>query len=294
MGIYEGIRRAAFNEITDQDEVWINNFLSPNQAVIENAFSRDKVYPSVKNASPGPSGMGFQQFIFTKMQIVGIILLLLALFIIVVFLTQRIYLTEYLFTHTRYKLPEAGKNPLKNFIISIDNQVGVDWICYQFELRNDEIYLYDFIDQPEVEGLKLKDHEKAVVFQNIHCVKNISSFSSSLLGLFKQFVRNGKAVFITSGASLKELTGTIADTHEKLVFSEAFADFLSYTVPINFHRKAFKIPFTCLSMDKMEVAEKNMTLKMMKSALYSDPKVKLLENELADKEKREEPPQEKS
>src|SRR5690606_19588380 len=50
---YEGIRRASFNEITDQDEVWVANFLSPNQAVVENAFSRDKVYPSLGNTVDG-------------------------------------------------------------------------------------------------------------------------------------------------------------------------------------------------------------------------------------------------
>jgi hypothetical protein len=276
---YEGIRRASFNEITDQDEAWIANFLAPNQAVIENAFSRDKVYPSADTVD-AQRGVGFQQFIFTKIEILGIILLLLALFIMVVFLTQRIYLTEYLFTHSRYKLPEAGKNPVKNFVISVDNQVGIDWICYQFEIKIGEVYLYDFIEQPEVDGLKSIDLEKAVVFQNIHCIKNLSSFSTPLLGLFKQLGRNNKLIFITSGASLKELTGTIAEAHEKLVFSEAFADFLSYTVPVNFHKKASKLPFARLPMDKMEVAEKAMTLKMMKSALYSDPKVRLLENEV--------------
>src|SRR5690606_39249023 len=81
-------------------------------------------------------------------------------------------------------------------------------------------------------------------------------------------------------ASLKELTGTITDIHEKLVFSEVFSDFLSYTVPLNFHRKASNLPFTPHAMDKMDVAEKNMTLKMIKSALYNDPKVRLLENEV--------------
>src|SRR5690606_28154819 len=109
---------------------------------------------------------------------------------------------------------------------SMDNQVGIDWICYQFDLKDDEVYLYDFIEQPEVDGLKSNDLEKAVVFQNIHCIKNLSSFSTPLLGLFKQLGRNNKLIFITSGASLKELTGTIAEAHEKLVFSEAFADFL--------------------------------------------------------------------
>src|SRR5690606_13400010 len=247
---YEGIRRAFFNELTDQDEAWIANFLAPNQAVIENAFSRDKVYPSVGNTVDGQLGMGFRQFILTKIEIIGIVLLLLALFILVVFLTQRIYLTEYLFTHSRYKLPNTDKNPLNNFIISLDNQVGVDWICYQFDLKNEEIYFYDFIEQPEVDSLKISDVEKAVVFQNIHCIKNLSAFSTPLFGLFKHYARNRKPIFFTSGTSLKELTGRIADPHEQLVFSEVFADFLSYTVPINFHRKAVVLPYESISVDK--------------------------------------------
>ena len=280
---YEGIRRTSFGEITDRDESWINNFLAPDQAVLENSFGRKNVYQSNGKGDGGKitSGeTGFEQFVFNKIQMAGTVILLLSLFILVVFLTQRIYLTEYLFTHSRYRLPEASNNPGPNFIISIDTRVGINWILNQFSLQPHDVHLYDFIEHPQIEDLKLVDLERVLIFQNIHCVTNMAGLSIPLMKLFNQYKSTKKPLFITSGSSLNDLMSNLGDTHEKLIFSEVFAEFMSYTIPINFQRKAFNLPYSELSMDEMETTEKNQLTRNLESPLFKDPKVRLLENEV--------------
>lgn len=281
---YEEIRRTSFSEIIDQDEKWINNFLAPDQAVIENSFSRENVYQLNGNGDyswlPPATGLGFNQDLFNKIQILGTMILLLFLFILVVFLTQRIFLTEYLFTHSRYRLPEACQYSLKNFIISIDNQVGVNWILYQFKLQPEDIFLYDFIEHPQLEDLKLIDWKKVVILQNIHCCKNVFELNAPLLELFYHYNSSQKPLFITSGSSLKDLMSNSKDSHEKLIFSEVFAGFISYTITINFQKRVFKLPYASLPMEEMEMVEKMQFSKSKESPLFTDSKVKILENEV--------------
>lgn len=281
---YEEIRRASFSEIIDRDERWINNFLAPDQSVIENSFSRENVYPLNGSGNyswlPPSTGLGSNQNLLNTVQILGTMVLLLFLFILVVFLTQRIYLTEYLFTHSRYRLPEACKYSLKNFIISIDSQVGLNWILYQYKLKPEEVFLYDFIEHPEVEDLKSIDGKTVVILQNIHCFKNIIELNAPLLKFIHQYHSTQKPLFITSGASLKDLMNNLKNPHEKLIFSEVFEGFISYTVPINFQNRTFKLPYASLPTEEMEVVEKIQFSKSKVSILYNDPKVKILENEV--------------
>lgn len=266
---YEGLRRIFFAEISDQEETQIYDFIAPDQATIQNSFLWRDIYPS-GSAKPGP--------FFNGMQMITILVLLVSLFILVIFLTQRIYLTEYLFTHSRYRLPLTGSTSKKNYVVCVDKQVAFEWICYQFGINNDEVFVYDLIEHPELNDLGQIRFESVLLIQHIHCLKNPFDFTRPFLELVRR--HPSKKIFISSGTSIKELLSGPGDHFDKLLLSEVLSEFLSHTVPLNFRTSSFHLPYFHGPLAGMDTEERKLASKLLESPLFTDSKVGTLEHEV--------------
>src|SRR5690606_33626971 len=64
---YEGIRRTSFNEISDQDEAFVNNFLAPDKSVIADSFKSRNIYQT--NGRGGAVSENGTLLLFNEIQI---------------------------------------------------------------------------------------------------------------------------------------------------------------------------------------------------------------------------------
>lgn len=238
---FERYRRNFFSEIFNQDDTRIADFLAPDFSHLKSYFAGN-MDQNPNTSRPAPDEAGLTQRLVNVLINLTFFTVFGALCILVIFLTQRIYLTEYLFTHNRYRLPTACKESIRNFIVSIDNGVAVDWISYHFDLDPDNLIKYDFIEHPDAQDFVFEE-DKAIVIQNIHCFKNVYELVTPLVILLNQCIRQKTPLFITSGSSLNDLLDSVGDQNENLRLSEVFSGFISYTIPLNFSRISYNLPF---------------------------------------------------
>jgi hypothetical protein len=257
---FERYRRIFFSRIINQDEPKIANFLAPDLTLIKKYFNK-KMDQEENEKLLNKAERGALYIVF--------FIIIASFFVLVIVLTKRIFLTEYLFTHNRYHLPKPCKKSPQNFIVCIDNRIAMDWIFHQFDLQPNEIDRYDFIEHPDKLDLVINAN-KAVILQNIHCIKDIKELKSPMLALLNKCKEANKILFITSGSSLKDLINALVDPYDKLVFSEVFSDFISYTIPINYQRKAYNLPYPPFSIEDAKLASNKL----------KDQKIIVLKNEV--------------
>lgn len=253
---FEKNRRNFFGDIINQENTRIANFLAPDLVHLRSFFTDKQEEKHAASQLPSADIDLTQQLLHLLVSLL-FVTVLGAICILVIFLTQRIYLTEYLFTQNLYHLPQACKNSFKNFIVSIDNRAAVDWIAYHFGLNADEWVSYDFLEHPTDQDFTFEKN-KVIVLQNIHCFKNLNVLVPPLIKLLNKCIQQKTPLFITSGSSLKDLLGFLSEREEKRMVSEMFSDFISYTIPINFSRSSYNLPFPPLSVEKTVLGQKKL------------------------------------
>jgi len=249
---FEAVRRITFNRITDQIDPRVNRFISPQRELLLDSFEKPNkahlLNRKVENPDQGiPNGIlsRFLGKIMDNLFLFIISLLLGILFFkLILFLSSRIFLSEYLFTFEKNKLPENLKEGKYNFLICTDNEKAKPWIEEQFDIPKEKSLHIDLEFPIEIEEIisdKYWSKAKAVLIENIHLPLKLDELRDDLAKIIQKTQENNLYLFVTSGKSFRELIYNIPDQEERLAFSELFAPFLIHTIPLNFLHSEFKL-----------------------------------------------------
>lgn len=278
---HEKLRRLNFSRIANNVEERVYEFISPNVEKVIDSFSLDKnFFEDKKDKEPTSildvvlAKLGDKPLFFTS-----VMLLLLLFFNLLLRLTKRIYLTDYLFSYSTKKLPAACLGRKYNFIISIDNQKALEWIDFHFKFSDKNRMIISCSGgSPELpipqEGID------AIVVENIHNLMEAEEFLTVMYQFRETYFFSGLSIFFTSGISLQDMLESLQSSKHRLLLAELMQPFLFYILPLNFNNKSASIPFIGEALEGLPEEEVNSFDNMMKSRLFNDTKTFQINQEI--------------
>lgn len=278
---HEKLRRLNFSRIASSSEERVFNFISPKVEEMINSFSLNKNWLKEKKDKAPKSVIDviIGKFGDKPLFFACIVLLLLLFFNLLLRLTKRIYLTDYLFAYYTKKLPAECQVRKYNFIISIDNQKALDWIDFHFKFSGKNRLLISCSgDRPELP--QLNDRIEAVVIENIHNLIETEEFLPVLYQFRETYFFSGRSIFFTSGISLQDMLESLQSPKHRILLAELMQPFLFYIVPLNFNNKSASIPFISESLKELSSEEVQKLDNMIKSRLFNDTKTLQLTQEV--------------
>ena len=278
---HEKLRRLNFSKISTSEEEKVYAFISPKVEEMIASFNLKKSWNMEKKDQVPNS---FLDVIVGKLGekplfLICVALLLLLFFNLLLRLSKRIYLTDYLFSYQGKKLPVSCLDRKYNFIISIDNMKALEWIDFHF-MVSDEKRLVISCSGGSLELPELMEGIDVIVIENIHNLAVSDEFLTIMYRFREAYFFTGKAIFITSGTSLKDILTTIGSAKDRLLLAEMMQPFLFYIVPLNFNNKTISIPFIGKSIQSLPPEEVAVLNCMIKSRLFNDTKTFQLNGEI--------------
>ncbi|GAB3660377.1 hypothetical protein GCM10028791_34280 [Echinicola sediminis] len=249
---FETARRITFNRITDQIDPKINKFISPQRDLLLASFERPNK-SHLLNRNDEASNRSKIGLLFSRISekilnnlFLFILVLLLGLFFfkLILYLSNRIFLSEYLFTYEKDKLPENLSQSKHNFLICTDNEKAKPWIEAQFAIPKNKLLPIDLefpIDIKAILSDNYWNQAEAVLLENIHLPIKLGELRDELAKIIQKTQEMDLHLFVTSGKSFRELIYGIPEKDERLAFSELFAPFLIHTIPVNFQLADFTL-----------------------------------------------------
>ncbi|WP_158855819.1 hypothetical protein [Lunatibacter salilacus] len=278
---HEKLRRLNFSRIANNAEERVYKFISPNVEKLIASFSLDKNWLTEQNDKAPKSILDvvIGKFGDKPLFFIGVLLLLLLFFNLLLRLTKRIYLTDYLFSFYIKKLPSACLIRKYNFIISIDNQKAKEWIDFHFRFSDkNRMVINCSAGTPELPHLQ--EGIDAIVIENIHNLMETEDLLTLMYQFRETYFFSGRSIFFTSGISLQDMLESIKSSKHRLLLAELMQPFLFYIVPLNFNNKEASIPFIGESSEGLPAEEVNRLNSMIKSRLFNDTKTLQLNQEI--------------
>lgn len=244
---YEAVRRITFNRITDQIDPKINKFISPQKDLLLDSFEKANKSQLLNRNEEGTDRSKTavllsritEKIINNSFLFIIVLLLGILFFKLILYLSNRIFLSEYLFTYEKNKLPETLKEGKHHLLICTDNQKAKPWIEVQFAIPEKSFMHIDLefpIKIEEIIADKHWDKATAIIIENLHLPTKLDELRDELAKIIQKAQKMDLYLFITSGKSFRELIYGIPDQTERLAFSELFAPFLTHTIPVNFQQ----------------------------------------------------------
>lgn len=278
---HEKLRRLNFSRIASNAEERVYNFISPKVEEVIASFSLEKNWLKEKKDKAPKFALGvvIGKFGDKPLFFTCIVLLLLLFFNLLLRLTKRIYLTDYLFSYYTKKLPAACLVRKYNFIISIDNQKALEWIDFHFKSSDkNRMVISCSGERPELPNLQ--DGIDAIVIENIHNLIETEDFLPVMYQFREMYFFSGRPIFFTSGISLQDILESLQSSKHRLLLAELMQPFLFYIVPLNFNNKSASIPFISESLEELSSEEGYRLNNMIKSRLFNDTKTTQLSQEI--------------
>lgn len=276
---YEKTRRVNFAKISTQEDSHIKRFISPNDSTLAASFflpaniSRHRLngngnayWEKVKLNTPVLVLLGFLLFLFFNM---------------IMLLSNKIYLIDYLFTSTKPKLPGSGNKLAFNFIIGMDSRKSRKWILDQFGILKEELLVLDATEKTTAMPAANNSLYKAILAENIHCLKDASAIYSMVVDLKKQYFGQGLMIMVSSARPFQELLALNGSDHEKNVLSEIFSNFLFHFVPLQYDSPVISLPYSQLGTEHMDEGQRREHEALKKSRLFNDKGVEVLASEIS-------------
>jgi len=278
---HEKLRRLNFSRIANNAEEQVYNFISPKMEDMIASFNLDrnwqkenkyKVQKTILDVISGKLG---EKPLF----LICLVLLVLLSFNLLLRLSKRIYLTDYLFSYNSKKLPESCLNQTYNFIISIDNHKALEWIDFHFN-TSEEKRLVINCSLSSKELPSLEEGKDAVVIENFHNLVELEDFISNIQELRETYFFSGRSIFITSGISLQDMLTSVESPKHRLLVTELMQPFLFYIVPLNFNHRPTPIPFIGSTTEGLPAEKVDRLKSLIKSRLFNDTKIFQLNQEI--------------
>lgn len=279
---HERLRRLNFSRIATSEEESVYNFISPKIEDVIASFNLEKSW-EIKNTDKSPDsiiGVLFWKLGDKPLFFTFIVLLLLLSFNLLLRLSKRVFLTDYLFSYFGEKLPSACLDRRHNFIISMDSPKALDWIGFHFNFNAENRVVINCSScRPVIQKIPLGID--AIVIADIHNLITNDNFLDIMYEFREVYFKSGSSVFITSGISFSDMLTSVESTQQRLLLAELMQSFIFYFVPLNFNNKATSIPFVGNSIQDLHPEDVEKNGSMIQSRLFNDSKTFLLNQEIS-------------
>lgn len=282
ISVHEQLRRVNFSRLTYRSDEELRGFLAPDIRAVEASFMRPKQLYS--GASRSIQAASISQVVFQKIGQTPVLLLttflLFGLFFnLIMRVSKRIFLVDYLFPVQNKRLPSACVKRKFTFVTGLDNKKLAKWIRYHFLTDRDHLLILSATAEvsswPETDA---KHH--AVLLENLHCLATTSEILEALERFKEKFFNRNLLLFISSGRSIQDIILEGASEMEVLRITEIMKPFLFYVVPLNFHQEVLLLPHDGGDWSAMSEENQRDFRRKVKSPLFNDPLVTGLSEEL--------------
>ncbi|EON75521.1 hypothetical protein ADIS_3924 [Lunatimonas lonarensis] len=281
VGAHEQLRRINFSRLTSRTDIELKRFLAPDIEAVEASFRLPKQV--LRRNGEFERSNEVLQIVFRKigqtpLLLLGTLLLLGLFFNLIMRISKRIYLVDYLFPLQEKRLPAACVHRKFTFVIGLDNKKIEQWIRYHFFSEWDTVLVVSAID-----GFEVKEDVgkyRAVLLNNLHCLADTAQVLEVLERFKAAYFHLDVAVFVSSGLSIQDLIRDGASDAEVVRITEIMKPFLFYVVPLNFHQRVLLLPNDGGEWSSMPEEGRQRFRRMVRSPLFNDPMVYGLTEEL--------------
>jgi len=282
ISVHEQLRRVNFSRLTYRSDEELSRFIAPDIRAVEASFMRPKqVYYGVDRSvqSASIAEVVFQKIGQTPVLLLTTILLFGLFFNLIMRVSKRIFLVDYLFPVQNKRLPSACIKRKFTFVIGLDNKKISKWIRYHFPINRDRLLILSATSDESSWPEEMEDCQ-AVLLQNLHGLDSASEVLEVLERFRDRFFGRSLLLFISSGRSIQDIIQEGASEMEVLRITEIMKPFLFYIVPLNFHQEVLLLPHDIGDWASMSEEHRQGFRRKVKSPLFNDPLVAGLSEEL--------------
>ncbi|WP_114751194.1 hypothetical protein [Pleomorphovibrio marinus] len=233
INIHEKVRRNYFTKITHRDEQ-IHDFVSANVGAIKRSFFEGRIPLDISSKAPSRSFLGLvvDKFGRIPLLVALVLITLLIVFHLLLKLSNRVFLIDYLFSFDRNLQPESRRHLGQYFVVCLDSKLGKEWFLDQFKLSLQDVLLVD-LSLDQFDRVNEEDKRKSVLILNFHWVKDRKTLKRAIEFLKEYLNATDRQIFIHSGKPILDVLNQM-DMEGRVWLSELTKTFLFFTVPLHF------------------------------------------------------------
>ncbi|WP_209329984.1 hypothetical protein [Lunatimonas salinarum] len=282
ISIHEQLRRVNFSRLTYRTDEELRGFLAPDIRAIEASFMLPKqLYYGSGKSSQSASILHLisQKIGQTPVFLLTTFLLMGLFFNLIMRVSKRLFLVDYLFPVQNKRLPTACVTRKFTFVIGLDSKKIGKWIRYHYLTGKSQMLVLSAME----DGSSWPEEEvgyHAVLLENLHCLETAAEVLEVLERFKERFFERNILLFISSGRSIQDLMGPGTAETVVLRITEIMKPFLFYVVPLNFHQEVLLLPHDGGGWAAMSEENRRVFREKVKSPLFNDPLVTGLSEEL--------------
>ncbi len=236
--IHEKVRRNNFVKVISRDEQ-VHDFITASFEAVKRSFFEGRIplQGNLEGNSRSFVGLVADKFGRVPFLVASVALTLLLLFHLLLRVSDRVFLIDYLFSHERYQLPKAAKQLKRYFIVCLDHLVARNWVFDQFNISENKMRCIDLAKGETPPHHEEKD-EASMLISNFHTIAGGSELDILIQSDESKYYDK---VFITSGKSILDILKGVEEKNKAHV-AEQLKCFLFLTVPLHYKASRMKVP----------------------------------------------------